>query len=54
MRKLELTVTRKDLNTSNSYKYIYLAGTFETKDEAKKALSGVQSKGFKDAIIVSK
>lgn len=54
MRKLELTVTRKELNTSSAYKFIYLAGSFDTKDAAKKELAGVQSSGFKDAIIVSK
>jgi len=54
MRKLDLTVTRKDLNTSSSYKYIYLAGSFDTKDAARTALEAVKSKGFKDAIIVTK
>lgn len=53
MRKLDYAVIRKELNTSSSYKYIYLAGDFVSKEEAKKALSKVQSSGFKDAIIVS-
>ncbi|GAB5417004.1 MAG: hypothetical protein Crog4KO_18710 [Crocinitomicaceae bacterium] len=54
MRKLDLAVIRKELNTSSAYKYIYLAGSFDSKEAAKKALGGVQSSGFKDAIIVSK
>lgn len=54
MRKLKLDVVRKELNTSSSYKYIYLAGSFDTKDAAKQALDGVKASGFGDAIIVSK
>lgn len=54
MRKLDLKVTRKELNNNSSYKYIYLAGTFESKADAKNALGKVRSSGFRDAIIVSK
>ncbi|MCR9171511.1 MAG: N-acetylmuramoyl-L-alanine amidase [bacterium] len=54
MRKLELEVSRKELNTSSAYKYIYLAGSFDSKEGAKQALEGVKSSGFRDAIIVSK
>ncbi|MDB3906107.1 N-acetylmuramoyl-L-alanine amidase [Crocinitomicaceae bacterium] len=54
MRKLDLAVTRKELNTSSAYKYIYLAGSFDSKDSAKQALEGVKSAGFRDAIIVKK
>lgn len=54
MRKLGLTVTRKELNTSSAYKYIYLAGTFSSKEDAKSALKEVQLKGFRDAIVVTK
>jgi N-acetylmuramoyl-L-alanine amidase len=54
MRKLGLTVTRKELNTSSPYKYIYLAGAFNSKEDAKSALKEVQLKGFRDAIVVTK
>jgi len=54
MRKLNLAVIRKELSTSSAYKYIYLAGSFESKDAAKEALVGIKSSGFRDAIIVSK
>ncbi len=54
MRKLDLSVVRKELNTSSAYKYIYLAGSFDSKEDAKQALDGVKSSGFRDAIIVSK
>ncbi|XOV66388.1 MAG: N-acetylmuramoyl-L-alanine amidase [Fluviicola sp.] len=54
MQKLDLSVTRKELNTSSAYKYIYLAGSFATKDAAKQALEDVKTAGFRDAIIVSK
>lgn len=53
MRKLALTVTRKELNTRSSYKYIYLAGSFQTKDAAKQALEQVKAVGFRDAIIIA-
>lgn len=54
MRKLDLAVVRKELNTSSAYKYIYLAGEFDSKEAAKQALKDVQNNGFRDAIIISK
>lgn len=54
MRNLSLAVTRKKLNTSSTYKYIYLAGTFDSREAARTALESVKSKGFRDAIIVTK
>jgi len=54
MRKLDLAVVRKELNTTSAYKYIYLAGEFDSKEAAKQALKNVQSSGFRDAIIISK
>ena len=54
MRRLDEAVTRKELTTSSAYKYIYLAGEFESKDEAKRALEIIKTRGFKDAIIVTK
>lgn len=54
MRKLDLEVTRKKLTTSSAYKYVYLAGSFDSKENAKEALKKVQSSGFRDAIVVTK
>ncbi len=53
-KKLEMEVTRKELNTTNTYKYIYLVGAYATRDAAKKALESVKKKGFPDAIVVKK
>lgn len=53
-KKLEMDVTRQELNTTNAYKYIYLVGAYSTRDAAKKALETVKAKGFPDAIIVKK
>ncbi|MCH2223896.1 MAG: N-acetylmuramoyl-L-alanine amidase [Crocinitomicaceae bacterium] len=53
-KKLKMDVTRKKLNTKSAYKYIYTVGTYASKSEAKKSLSSVQSRGFKDAIIIKK
>lgn len=54
MKRLDEAVTRKELNTTSAYKYIYLAGEFDSKDEAKKALEIIKTRGFRDAIVVSK
>lgn len=53
-KRLKMDVTRKKLNTTSAYKYIYTVGTYGSRSEAKKALSTVQSRGFKDAIVVKK
>ena len=53
-RKLGMTVDRKKLNTTSAYKYIYIVGNYTNRREAKNALSGVKSKGFKDAIVVKR
>jgi N-acetylmuramoyl-L-alanine amidase len=52
LKKSGMAVTRKKLDTSSAYKYIYLVGNYATKAEATKALKGIQKKGFKDAIVV--
>ncbi|MBI1837214.1 MAG: N-acetylmuramoyl-L-alanine amidase [Flavobacteriia bacterium] len=51
---LGMEVKRLDLNTQSAYKYLYVAGTFTTKEEAKIVLEKVKKKGFKDAIIIPK
>ncbi len=53
-KRLNMKVTRVELNTTNAYKYIYYAGTFETLSEAKLVLEKVKVKGYKDALIVPK
>ena len=51
-RKLKMEVSRTELNTSSAYKYIYTVGSYATRKEAKDALTEVQSRGFKDAIVI--
>ncbi|MEN9999453.1 MAG: hypothetical protein RI922_2443 [Bacteroidota bacterium] len=51
-KKLGLTVTRKKLNTTSAYKYLYTVGSYESQDAAKKDLEKVKKNGFKDAYIV--
>ncbi len=54
MRKAEMQVDRKALNTSSAYKYIYIVGNYATRKEAKAALDGIKKKGFKDAIVIKR
>ena len=51
-KRLKMSVDRKKLNTTNQYKYIYTVGSYSSKEEAKTALKKVQSRGYKDAIVV--
>lgn len=51
-RKLESPVKRIKLNTSNSYKYKYVVGSYSTKKEAEGELAKVRKNGFPDAIVV--
>lgn len=53
-KKLEMPVERRELNTSSAYKYIYLVGDYESKHDAKSALSQIHEAGFKDAIVVKR
>lgn len=53
-KKVGMPVERKELNTSSAYKYIYLAGDYATRQEAKDALAEIQAKGYKDAIVVKR
>ena len=53
-KKLKLPIERRELSTSSAYKFIYLAGEFVTKQEAKDALAEVHAKGYKDAIVVKR
>ena len=51
-KKIGLPVTRKKLNTTSAYKYLYTVGTYDSQEAAKKDLEKVQKNGFKDAYIV--
>ncbi len=51
-KKLGLPVTRKKLNTTSAYKYLYTVGSYDSQDAAKKDLEKVKKNGFKDAYIV--
>lgn len=51
-KRLKMTVTRKKLNTTSAYKYIYTVGNYSSRSEAKLDLPKIQKRGFKDAIIV--
>lgn len=51
-KKIGLTVMRKKLNTTASYKYSYQAGKYVSQDEAKKDLEKVKKNGFSDAYII--
>jgi N-acetylmuramoyl-L-alanine amidase len=51
-KNLGVSVARKELNSSTSYKYKYFAGNYTSKDAAMKDLEKVQKNGFKDAYIV--
>ncbi len=53
-KRLKMNVHRKELNTKNAYKYIYLVGNFSTQEEAKNALNQIKKRGFTDAIVVKK
>ncbi len=53
-KRLNMEVTRVELNTTNAYKYVYYAGTFEDITEAKEVLEKVKSKGYRDAMVVPK
>lgn len=50
--KLKGEVKCKELDTKNPYKFIYTFGSFASKEEATRALTEVQSGGFKDAFPV--
>lgn len=50
--KIEFPVNRVKLNTTSAFKYRYTVGSYKSQDDAKKDLSKVQEKGFKDAYII--
>jgi N-acetylmuramoyl-L-alanine amidase len=54
LKKVEMQVDRKELNTSSAYKYIYIVGNYANRKEAKAALDGIKKKGFKDAIVIKR
>ncbi len=51
-KKIEEAVTRQKVITASEYKYRYLVGTFENKEDGANLLKKLQTKGFKDAIII--
>jgi N-acetylmuramoyl-L-alanine amidase len=51
-KKIGLPVTRKQLNTSSAYKYLYTVGSYSSKEAAKSDLEKVQKNGFKDAYLI--
>jgi N-acetylmuramoyl-L-alanine amidase len=51
-KKIELPVSRNEIQTSSAFKYRYTVGEYASQDEALKDLEKVQQKGFKDAYIV--
>ena len=51
-KRLKMSVDRKELNTTKQYKYIYTVGLYDSKKEAQTTLKKVQSRGYKDAIVV--
>ncbi len=51
-KRLKMDVTRKKLNTTSTYKYIYTVGNYSSISAAKLELSKIQKRGFRDAIIV--
>ena len=53
-KKLKMEVRRKELNTTRAYKYIYTVGDYNTREDAKKELELVQTRGFKDAIVIQR
>ncbi len=53
-KRLNMRVTRVELNTTKAYKYIYYAGTFKNLTEAKNVLLKVKKKGYRDAMVVPK
>lgn len=51
-KHLEHEVIRQEINSTNSYKYRYIVGSFETREEGKEVLEYLQKHGFRDAIII--
>lgn len=53
-KKSGLVVERRKLNTTSTYKYIYIVGDYTTREEANEALPIIRKKGYKDAIIITR
>jgi N-acetylmuramoyl-L-alanine amidase len=51
-KKIEEEVTRQKVTTTSEFKYRYLVGSFENKEDGAAILKKLQTKGFKDAIII--
>lgn len=52
-KHLDYDVVRQEISSKSAYKYRYIVGTFETKEEGKEVLEYLKTHGFKDAIIIS-
>lgn len=53
-RHLNLEVTRIELNTTSAYKYIYVLGSYSSKEEAKADLPKIKTAGYRDAIVIKR
>lgn len=51
-KRLKMEVSRKKLNTTSAYKYIYTVGNYSSRSAAKLELVKIQKRGFRDAIII--
>jgi N-acetylmuramoyl-L-alanine amidase len=51
-KKIELPVSRNEIQTTSAFKYRYTVGQYASQDDAQKDLEKVQQNGFKDAYIV--
>jgi len=52
-RHLKYDVVRQEISSTNEYKYRYIVGTFQTRDESSEILEYLKKNGFKDAIVIS-
>ena len=51
-KKIGSKVIRQKVITTSDFKYRYLVGNFENKEDGAEILKKVQANGFKDAIII--
>jgi len=52
-RHLKYEVVRQEIESTNAYKYRYIVGNFNSREEGKDVLKYLQENGFKDAIIIN-
>ena len=53
-KSLNREVTRIELNTTSAYKYIYVVGSYSSKEEAKADLTTIKAVGYSDAIVIKR